>query len=143
MAYAIRYRKRARKALDNCCGIYGQSLAEPLHKWLSRLAAEAQGRKHTISIDGRTLIETIANHPDPEMWTSAGRRWFEAPIVAKIKAIGVLLSKRCPPWEFRASVKTFRFLGPCTYEAIVFYEIDHVERRIIITTLDVPGPLGS
>ena len=55
----------------------------------------------------------------------------------------MLLSKRCPPWEFRASIHTFRFLGACTYEAVVFYEIDHVEKRIIVTTLDVPGPLGT
>jgi hypothetical protein len=143
LAYAIRYRKRARAALDNCHGIYGASLAGPLHKWLGRLAAEAQGRNHIISVDAKTFLETIANNPDPGKWAGAGRRWLDAPALAKIKAIGVLLSKRCPPWEFRASVKTFRFLGACTYEATVFYEIDHVEERIIITALDVPGPLGS
>jgi len=142
LAYAIRYRKRARTALDNCRGIYGASLTGPLHKWLSQLAAEAQGQTYTISFDAKTFLETVANHPNLEKWATAGRRWLDAPVLAKVKAIGVLLSKRCPPWEFRASVKTFRFLGACTYEAVVFYEIDHVEKRIIITALDVPGPLG-
>ncbi len=142
MAYAIRYRKRARVALDNCGEIYGASLAAPLHKWFGRLAAEAQGQNYTISLDAKTFLETVADNLDPEKWAGAGRRWLDAPILAKVKAIGVLLSKRCPPWEFRASVKAFRFLGSCTYEATVFYEIDHVEKRIIITALDVPGPLG-
>ena len=55
----------------------------------------------------------------------------------------MILSLRCPPWEFRAAVKTFRFLGACSYEVMAFYEVDHVEKRIIITALDLPGPLGS
>jgi hypothetical protein len=143
LAYAIRYRKRARVALDNCSAIYGGALAGPLHRWLGQLAAEAQGGVYVISLDAQSALETIANHPDPEKWVSAGRRWLEAPILAKIKAIGVLLTKRCPPWEFRAAVKSFRFLGACTYEVMAFYEVDHVEGRIIITALDVPGPLGS
>jgi hypothetical protein len=142
LAYAIRYRKRAKIALDNCCQIYGPSLAEPLHRWLAHLAAEAQGRKYSISLDGKTFFETIANNPDPEKWIGTGRRWLDASAVAKIKAIGVLLTKRCPPWEFRAALKTFRFLGQCTYEVMAFYEVDHVEKRIVITTFDVPGPLG-
>ena len=144
MAYAIRYRKRVKSVLDSACATYGSSLAGPLHKWLSRLSEEAEGRNHKISLDAMALLETmITDHSDLKKWTRAGRLWLSAPMIAKVKAIGVVLTKRCPPWEFRAAVKTFQFLGQCTYEVTAFYEIDHVGKRIIFTMLDVPGPAES
>ena len=54
--------------------------------------------------------------------TSSWRRWLDASILEKLKAILVLLRKRCPPWEFRASVQTFLVLD-------TFLSEINVERR--------------
>lgn len=138
MAYAIQYRLSARQSLNDCQATYGACLAGPVQEWLKRLAHEADGGTYRLSIDAWALFEAVANNPNPTAWTRASKVWLNAPLMTKIRAIVAILSTRRPPWEFRAASETLQFLGTCSYEATVFYDIDHVERRIIVTTLDLP-----
>lgn len=139
-AYTIVYRKKAKIEFAKFEDIYGNDVSKMILDWLGTLAQEAERKQYKISFDAKTLLEMIENEPNPDRWGKAFERWLNESTRSKIKAILTVLSSRRPPWEFRRSEFAMRFLDYCRYDAEVYYEIDHVEKRIIITAIDLPGP---
>ena len=143
MAYAIQYRESAKRVLETCRETYGPGSIKPVEEWLKSLALEAEEGTGKLSIDAGALFEAIANTPNPSAWKMAWLRWLDASLVTKIEAVAATVSKRRPPWEFRAAAETLLFLDVFAWEATVFDEIDQVKRRIIVTLLDLPPGLSG
>jgi hypothetical protein len=141
MAYSIRFRSRAKDELEESCDIYGGTFRGQVLDWLAQLAEEAEHRQSFSSIDLQELLNTIADDPaEIKQLTSSWGRWLQAPFMDKLKAILVVLRKRCPPWEFRASLQTFTVIDTFTSEVHVLYEVDHVHRQVILTKFTgLPG----
>ncbi len=139
MRYLVRFRSRARSELDDCCATYGGNFCGEIHAWLDQLADEAEAKDGALSIDAFELFgDAVENVTRP--WGHSLKRFREASTKQRLLALYHVLRKKCPPWEFRATVRPFTFLGACTCEIHVVYEVDHVTKRIIICKfIDLPG----
>jgi len=139
MPYAIRYRRKAKEELEKCCDTYGEELEQELYLWLGYLAEAAQRKESSGSIDVLELLETGL-----ETVETGGRvawqRFRQASFLEKVKAFVVFLKNRQPPWQVRSSIRHFTFLGRCSCEVAVFYEVDHIHHQIVLSKFDgLPG----
>jgi hypothetical protein len=141
MPYATRYRERAKRELEHFTGPYDEEFRQALHSWLNQLAAEAQGKNYSLSIDALDLLNAVEEGADPGDWPGAWKRWKEASWRDKLRALLVILRKRRPPWEFRGAVQTFPVLsGAFHCEVHALYEVAHVDRQVIFTKFTgLPG----
>ncbi|MEQ8791761.1 MAG: hypothetical protein RIC55_36195 [Pirellulaceae bacterium] len=140
MAYAIRFFRRAREELDDCCGVYGDGLRQKVHEWLQELAEDCSNGNHSGSIDVLKVLEEGLGESAPNDWKFSWKQWWELAGTQRAKALYIALKKRCPPWQPRMSVRWFSVLQRFPAEIHVFFLIDHVENRIIFQKFDgLPG----
>lgn len=145
MPYAIRYRRRAKEELARCCDTYGDELRGELYLWLQQLAEAAERKERSGSIDLDEILDDFGNVLETGLetidnWRIVRQRFGQASFLEKVKAFVVFLKNRQPPWQVRSSIRHFTFLGRCSCEPVVFYEVDDVHRRIIIVKFDgLPG----
>jgi hypothetical protein len=118
---------------------YGGEFREETNGWLSALAAEAETRDSSLSIDFAEAIEAALS-TEPRSWGHSLRNWFKAPIADKVRAILAAIRKRCPPWEMRAAVRWFTVISAFDSEIVAYYEVDHVKKRMIFRRFEgLPG----
>jgi hypothetical protein len=138
MSYAVRFRRRAKEELDRCCDIYGEELQHDLYKWLEYLGLTAERQEPSDSVDLLELLEEGLE--EVETSQHVWERFRDASFLEKIRAFVFFVRHQQPPWQLRSSVRHFTFLGQCSCEVMVIYEIDHLHRRVIITRFDgLPG----
>jgi hypothetical protein len=138
MLYASFFQKDAKANLQEAQNIY-PGFRKTVNEWLDRLASEAEGRDYEISIDILAVIETVLARK-PSSWRFSWRRWLSASFIDKIRAIGTVAKKRCPPWELRSALKHFTVVGAFDCEVTAHFEVDHVDKRIIFRQFDgLPG----
>lgn len=132
------------KAIHVSIDTYGAGLAESLNKWFAELAENSNQGAGKVSIDAGEILEALLNSEDLQAWPKAAKRWLDEPMIVKIKAVAAVLATRRPPWEFRATARTVQFLDGVFFDDVmVFYEVNHVEKEVVVTAIDLPGPDGE
>jgi hypothetical protein len=142
MAYRIQSRKRAKQEKETYVNDYDVQFKAAFESWLVDLAKAAEKKDQSLSsIDATELFEIFSNDVQSGAWTRAWRRWQQSPWKEKALALWVVISKRSPPWQFRAAAKVFSVLdGVFSTEVHVLYEVDHINKVIIITKYSgLPG----
>jgi len=134
MAYEIKYYSTAKKELVYLCETYGQTFTAELTEWLKFLAAEANKKDSSASIDVLEFFDDVERLSDTS-WKKQWERFCNATLLEKLRAIKVVLTKRCPPWEMRYSSAHFRLLGQIPHEVDAFYMIDHTKHQIIFARI--------
>jgi hypothetical protein len=141
MTYAIRYRSHARRELDFYNAPYDDEYRQTVYAWFSHLALEAESRAYHFSIDAKDLLDQLEQGANPGNWPGVWKIWQQASWLTKLRALLFVVKQRCPPWEFRSALMTFSVLSgvfPCEVHA--WYEVDHLERRIVFTKFTgLPG----
>jgi hypothetical protein len=139
MAYRVKYHREAKSSLDAAQHDYGPTFRQETNAWLSELVSEAERGNHSLSVDAKELLEAAAD-ADPQSLRRSWKRWLSAPALDKLRALLVIVRKRCPPWELRAAPRLFSVVDSFSCEIVAFYEIDHVEGRVIFRHFDgLPG----
>jgi hypothetical protein len=137
--YSIVYERRAKMELEDAKETYGGTFREEVDRWQTDLVRDAENRVYSVSIDAAAMMEA-AVQSRPSSWRLSWKRWLSAPLIKKIQAILLVVGKRCPPWEFRASAMRFTVVNAFDCEVVAFYEVDHVARRVIFRLFDgLPG----
>lgn len=140
MAYRVRFERNARKALDECSQVY-VALGPKIEGWLGKLAEKAERKEDSETQDildalERGLDELEVDNPKRQIERQASifwKRWKDASLLAKVKALLTGLKNRQSPWRLTYAVQRFRFAGDaCTCDVDVFYEIDDVRKWIIV-----------
>ena len=139
MAYAIRFKSRAREELDECCQCYGDTLRSELNGWLLRLAGNAGSSVAGDSINISEIIEEAAANRGAS-WERSWRKWWKAPLLEKARAIHIVFKKWCPPWQLMFAIRWFNVIGRFDCEVHAYFIVDHVEKQIIFVKFDgLPG----
>jgi len=122
--------------------------------WLQDLADEAEQKENSISTDAKEFltnakqfIESLGINEAVKVPRIGVERWLEEGAREKFLAILVLLRERCSPWEIRIAMEAFLISKSGSYASSdspaivsVFYEIDRVNRRIVVLAFpDLPG----
>lgn len=144
MSYTVFFRASARKELNDCCDTYGTGLHDDIVGWLRGLAVAAERNDGALSIDLGSVLEDIADEVAAgaisRRWKYAVQKWRASNVWGKVKGFIAFLKTRRPPWELRSSICSFTFLERCRCEVHVYYEVDHVNRRIVVAKFDgLPG----
>jgi hypothetical protein len=142
VVYDIRYERAAKAELEAALGTYDAEFGGTVMRWLADLASEAQARGHSLSTDFEDLLATAEQvvRESGGSWGLSWQRFREAGWVQRVRAVIALVRNRKPPWELRASRRLFRVLDAFGTEVLVFYEVDHVGKRIVIRLFDgLPG----
>jgi hypothetical protein len=142
MPYDIRYQRDAKADLDSALGTYGADFQADMMGWLAQLAKEAEAKEHTLSLDFEQVLGTLEQVASSTTgsWQHSWRRFKGATWATRARAILALVRLRKPPWELRASRHWFHVLGSFNAEVFVYFEVDHVNKRIIVRLFDgLPG----
>lgn len=132
MAYAIRYLRRAREEADHLRATYGQGFAQDFGQWLVFLAGAAEDASEAVSIDALEVLEQAAgDEPVSSQWKYSWDKFKNTNGWEMLRALLVVLKKRCPPWEFRMSSNWFTLLDCIAVEIQTYYVIDRPNNRII------------
>ena len=138
MAYDIKYRKRAKNEVNYLRSTYGQNFSDELDRRLQVLAEAAEKMDYSQSIGGlESLLQLDELPPTSSAWGYSLRRFRESGFRDRLHALVVILRKKCPPWEFRFASYVLPLLDRIPCEVQFFYEIDHVERRLIFTVIEL------
>ena len=138
MAYDIKYRTGAKKDANYLRSTYGQNFSDELDRRLQLLAEAAEKKDDSQSIDGLEALSQLDEIPtDSSQWRYSLRKLRESDYPTRLRAIVVLLRKKCPPWEFRFSSHMMKLLDRISHEVQFYYEIDHVDRRVIFTVIEL------
>ena len=124
---------------------YGQDFAKEFDGWLAFLASAVEDASESTSADALKILEEVARErtqPVSSPWSYSWGRFWKANGLEMLRALLVVLSKRCPPWEFRISNNWFTLLGFIRVEIQAYYMIDRLNKRIIFNLfeLDYPKP---
>lgn len=139
MAYKQCYERTSKDELESSCSIYGGTFSSHIHEWLSELANDELCKNDVEAIDFSSLVEIAATSP-PSSWKQSWRRFLNANLVEKFKAILSFIKNRRLPWELRVAQRRFTVITTFQVEVVVFYELDHVNKRIIFRLFDgLPG----
>lgn len=133
-SYAIAFRKKARDEFNVACD-YSQDFCEQMNAWLSELAAACESKADNQSTANMAdMLDEIADASESlSKWKYILRKTNEASFWSKVRAFAFLIRNRKPPFEIRTSIRWFhRVLGVFNVEAHVYYEVDHVRKRIVI-----------
>lgn len=142
MAYQVQHRERAKLEKETYVNDYDVQFKADFEAWIIDLAVAAEKQdQQWNSIDAAELFDLFSKDVQSGTWTRSWRRWQQSPWKEKALALWVILSKRCPPWQFRAAAKVFSVLdGVFSTEVHALYEVDHVKKVIIITQYSgLPG----
>ena len=134
MAYAIRYLRRAREEANHWRETYGQGFTQAFNRWLALLAEAAEEGGEVASVDALEIFERAMREEDQPVasqWRYSWERFRNANGLEMLRALLVVLRKRCPPWEFRMSSNWFSLLDHIPVEIQTYYVIDRPNRRII------------
>ena len=132
MAYAIRYLRRAREEADHLRATYGQGFARDFGQWLVFLADAAERASDAASVDALEILEQAAgDEPGSSPWKYSWETFKKANGLERLRALLVVLRKRCPPWEFRMSCNWFSLLDCIAVEIQTYYLIDRANMRVI------------
>ncbi len=142
--YRIRFRESARDEFQYAKD-YG--LAERIVDWLKNLAESAERGRNINAIDFRTFLEEGIESLEAEPgtlesnWKTSLRRFWEVENIDKLRALLHVVRHRSAPWQMAASVAWFGgILGHLDAEVHVYYEIDHVEKQLVVVMLTgLPG----
>lgn len=140
MAYLIRYLRRAREEADHLRTTYGQEFAKAFDRWLVFLAHSAENGLDAASIDVLEVLEQIPEEGDdslPNQWKYAWGRFKNASGLEMLRALLIVLKKRCPPWEFRMTSNWFSLLDCIAVEIQAYYVIDRPNKRVIFQLFDM------
>ncbi|TWT89323.1 hypothetical protein [Neorhodopirellula pilleata] len=115
--------------------------------WLKQLADEAEHGESHMSGDLDEFLHAIneversADDFRKGHWTESFRRFRDATVMDRIRMLLVSLRRREPPWRMAVAVTWFTgILDSLDAEVHVFYEIDHLNRLIIINKFTgLPG----
>jgi hypothetical protein len=137
MAYRIRYHRDAKTEWDKCLGTYGPGeVTDQFEAWLKDLAAEAESKKWTISLDLISLLERIEDAEKLVLeWPTLWQRFWDAKFVDKLHAVALVLKDRRPPYEPRGAINLFRVYAVFC-EVVAVYLVDHVAREVVFITFD-------
>lgn len=139
MAYSIRFKRRARTELDECCETYGEAFRNDIWSWLRDIARRAEAGDALDSIDAVELLDEALEH-DEQQWRYALRRWREATLTDRIKASFVAFRKRCLPWRLSFAEGWFQVLGRFDCSVGAHFVVDHVNKQIVFVLFDgLPG----
>lgn len=139
MAYSIRFKRRARTELDECCETYGEAFRNDIWDWLRNIATAAESNDNFDSIDVVELLDEAMEH-DEQQWRYALRRGFSAKLPDKIKASFVVVKKRCLPWRLSFAEAWFQVLGRFDCSVGAHFVIDHVNKQVVFVLFDgLPG----
>jgi hypothetical protein len=138
VAYRIRYCKRARNELDECCETYGQDLREGLLHWLRQIAEQPNEAVESLDVGellkGAILGDALRQwrHSWKKLWTAAG--------IERFRALYYAIRKRQPPWQLKMTVRWFHVLDQFWAEVHVHFAVDHMREEVIIVKFDgLPG----
>jgi len=140
VAYVIRYLRRAREEADHWRATYGQSLAKAFNRWIVLLANAAEEVSEVASVDALEILERAmreGDQPVPSQWKYSWEKLRNANRLEMLRALLVVLKKRCPPWEFRMSSNWFSLLDSIAVEIQTYYVVDRPNRRIIFHLLEM------
>ena len=135
MAYKLKYHTRAKAEKEYLCSTYGQNFAKDFENWLTLHVSEAEKKAFNASMDALDVLNQIDRLAETK-WCSQVKRFQDATVLEKMKAIAVVLTKWCPPWELRYAHSYFKLLDRIDAEIEVFFFVDHVKQRVIFTKID-------
>ena len=137
MAYRERYHRAVKIEIEKFKSTYSPtSLPRRFDRWLHGLAEEAESRKWALSIDLVALLERVEDAEQMVRgWPTVWQRFWNASFVDKLKAAGVIVAQRRPPYESRAAVRVFSvYAEDC--EITVLYLVDHAAREVVFLAVD-------
>ena len=138
--YRIRFERRARQQLDQCCSDYGDEVCGELWTWLERLAEAAEANTlEGCSADFLLFLEELAGEIEQGDLAFSLQTWKRKDWLTKLKALITLIRGRKPPWQLRHASELVRVFSQ-SVEVYVICEIDHVNRSLIVRKfVDLPG----
>ena len=102
MAYDIKYRTGAKKDANYLRSTYGQNFSDELDRRLQSLADAAEKKDDSQSIDGLEALSRLDElQSASSQWGYSLRKLRESDTPTRLRALLVVLRKKCPPWEFR------------------------------------------
>jgi hypothetical protein len=141
MPYKVRFRESAKEEYETCCKTY-PNIRDILSAQLEALADEAEKNKHESSLDLNKILpediddlKRLVNGSDIKL---SWEKFKESGFWEKIKACLIIVKKRRPPWELRCSDFLFTYSEIVPFEFLIVYELDHVNKELVVTLLDGP-----
>jgi hypothetical protein len=136
VAYRIRFHPEAKAELEKCHDTYPSVLKPRLSEWLNEIARESELRKPSISIDIKSAIEHAEEiEAVVKDWPNHRERFWDASFLEKLRAVGVLVSERRPPYETRVSYRVFTvFSVDC--EVVAIYLVNHAAKEVVFMNFD-------
>lgn len=140
MAYGVRFRKSAKAELEELLGTYGQSFTDGLRLWFAEIAkrAEPGNASNPSDLDEYVDVAERLTEVFGEDLRGLFQKWKNQKLVDKLKALVALAKNRRPPWTLcyeRQHVVALERVLVCVE---VFYEINDVEKIVVIT--QIVGP---
>lgn len=139
MAYHRKYVVSARAEYDWLTRNYGGDFSRELDLWLDGLIQDAEHRDWSTSLDATEILEELlgdGTRPETTLQRNL-RRLRSATVMERLRAILVVVRRRCPPWQFRTASRWFVLLGSIPVEIEVYYEVNHVDGRVIFTSIEI------
>ena len=119
---------------------YGAEFREEFNGWLQGLAAEAEKGDWKTSIDAFELMEELLKSDGSPLKDIVSKstwdRFYTLSTIGKLRALLVIIKKRCPPWSFRAANNWLPALSAFEIELTVYYMVDHLEKRLVVYLLE-------
>lgn len=142
--YRIRFREQAAEEIDLARQYY---FFERVHEWLKELAQEAAAGTTSMSGNFEEFLSTLDQLEQLSTgvanghWAESFRRFRDATAMERLRALLVVLRQRRAPWQMAIAVTWFsNILETLDAEVHVFYEIDHVNRMIVVNKFTgLPG----
>ncbi|MCA9262374.1 MAG: hypothetical protein KDA60_00935 [Planctomycetales bacterium] len=141
MGYIVKFHREARRELDNSKATYGEKFSVDMDAWIARIANSSTSHVKQGELDFSLLLEEGIS-TDANTWRENWRRmWADAGLAGKAKFVLATMRRRQLPLQIRVTQRWFTgILGQFDCEVEVYYEINHVEKRVtFIKFSGLPG----
>ncbi len=137
--YANKYEREAKKELEEAKETYGGAFRDEVDDWLNSVVLEVERRESNLSVSVMDMM-LEATQSKQGSWQFSWKKWLDAKLIAKFKAILFIVNNRCPPWELRAAICRFTVMSTFDCEITAYFEVNHVDRQVVFRLFDgLPG----
>ncbi len=141
MSFNVKYREPAKREADELLRTYSREFGTEFKQWLSELAHAAESHDDSVSIDAIEALRDAGEVPPAaNQFDYVWMRLRHLSVQEKLHAFLQSLRTRQLPFQCRFASRVLTVLESITCEFHLFYEIDYVRERLVVTRIDMVDP---
>jgi hypothetical protein len=131
--YTVKHHKDAARERDWLFSTYGESFRTAYNDWMDEIARWAAINKEDGWFDLDQMLACLLEEGELPNWARSLKRFRQAGVREKLRALVAMVKKRRPPWRLKAASRPIPGLDDqLLIDVGIIFDINDVDRLIVV-----------